>query len=186
MSQIRRHQSSQSSSRNVWRLGGRTSTGIEAAKNIPRHCFLSIWDVKRRRSRRGVLIKPSWVASLNTVVRSGERRTLLSWNKKFLIKKKSQFEASMCVYVSVMLIERKASAAVKSSLSAMPPLWLVPSLKCHPGLRLHADISMSSSPSDTVTPQKLGFLIYSNLTVTQWFLTCGTELQSEESSAWMF
>lgn len=63
----------------------------------------------------------------------------------------------------------------KSSLSFVPPLWLVRSLKCHPRIHLHADISRSTSPNDTVAPRKLGFLIYSCFTVTHWFLRCVTK-----------
>lgn len=80
--------------------------------------------------------------------------TLLYWNKKFLIKKKSHFEATACVYITVTRIKGKASVAVKSSLSFVLPLLLVHSLKCHPGNHLYADISTIPSPDDTLTPRK--------------------------------
>lgn len=90
------------------------------------------------------------------------------------MKKKSHFKATTRVYVGVMLTEVKASAEVKSSLSFVPPLWLVRSLKCHPGIRLHADISAHSSPNDTVTLEKTG-ISNSLLLYGDSFLMCVTE-----------
>lgn len=79
-----------------------------------------------------------------------------------------------------MLIERRGSAAVKSSLSFVSPLGPVRSLKCHPGLRLH-DISTSASRKDA--GKETDFSVSPPLRWLGASLHVGPcELRSEESS----